>query len=182
VEQSGGTIWCHSELGQGTRFKMLLPAVAAESDRSERAIGGLAEAPKGSAEFILLVEDEDQVRKLASRILQGSGYVVLEARDGREGLELCEAHQGKIDLLLTDVVMPELGGRKLAERILTIRPEIKVLFMSGHTQDVILKEGVNAGTPFLQKPFTPAALAYKVREVLNSHDDSHDRFRRSAKA
>jgi two-component system cell cycle sensor histidine kinase/response regulator CckA len=114
------------------------------------------------------VEDEDQVRKLACKILQGRGYVVLEARDGREGLSISEAHQGKIDLLLSDVVMPELGGRELAERILAIRPDIKVLFMSGHTQDLILKEGVNAGTPFLPKPFAPTDLAHKVRQVLDS--------------
>ena len=86
---------------------------------------------------------------------------------------MCEAHQGKIDLLLSDVVMPELGGRELAERILTIRPDIKVLFMSGHTQDVILKEGVKAGTPFLQKPFTLSDLANKVRAVLDSQGRSH---------
>ena len=131
----------------------------------------MAEAPKGS-EVVLLVEDEDQVRKLASEFLQGCGYIVLEARDGREGLSVCEGHQGKIDLLLSDVVMPELGGRELAERILPMRPDIKVLFMSGHTQDVILKEGVKAGTPFLQKPFTPSDLANKVRAVLDSQGRS----------
>ncbi|HMC60197.1 MAG TPA: response regulator, partial [Candidatus Solibacter sp.] len=172
VEQSGGGVWCYSELGQGTRFKILLPALAAAPVRDERPAGGLAEAPKGSAEVVLLVEDEDQVRRLARTILEGRGYVVIEARDGREGLSVCEAHQGKIDLLLSDVVMPELGGRELAERILTMRPDIKVLFMSGHTQDVILKEGVKAGTPFLQKPFGPTGLAHKVREVLDSQGRS----------
>jgi two-component system CheB/CheR fusion protein len=169
VEQSGGAIWCHSELAQGTRFKILLPGIAATTaDRDERPTGSLAEAPKGAAEVVLLVEDEDLVRKLASRILEDRGYVVLEARDGREGLDACGSHPGKIDLLLSDVVMPELGGRDLAERILAMRPDIKVLFMSGHTQDVILKEGVKAGTPFLQKPFAPTELAHKVREVLDS--------------
>jgi two-component system CheB/CheR fusion protein len=170
VEQSGGAIWCHSEIAQGTRFKILLPGIAASADRDrdERPTGSLAEAPKGAAEVVLLVEDEDLVRKLASRILEDRGYVVLEARDGHEGLDVCESHPGKIDLLLSDVVMPELGGRDLAERILAMRPDIKVLFMSGHTQDVILKEGVKAGTPFLQKPFAPTELAHKVREVLDS--------------
>jgi len=143
----------------------------AASVPEERPASGVAEVPKGS-EVVLLVEDEEQVRKLAGEILQGCGYIVLEARDGREGLSVCEAHQGKIDLLLSDVVMPELGGRELAERILTIRPDIKVLFMSGHTQDVILKEGVKAGTPFLQKPFTPNDLANKVRAVLDSQGRS----------
>jgi two-component system, chemotaxis family, CheB/CheR fusion protein len=178
VEQSGGAIWCTSELGQGTRFKVLLPGVAAEADLAEPAIGRLAEAPKGSAEVVLLVEDEAQVRNLASKILKGRGYVVLEARDGREGLSVSEAHQGKIDLLVSDVVMAELGGREMADRILMMRPDIKVLFMSGHTEDVILKEGVKAGTAFLQKPFSPSQLAYKVREVL----DAQGRSQRSQEA
>jgi two-component system CheB/CheR fusion protein len=173
IEQSGGAIWCHSELGQGTKFKILLPAVAAAADAGERPIDSLAAAPMGSAEVVLLVEDEEQVRKLASKILQSRGYVVLEARDGREGISVSQAHQGKIDLLVSDVVMPELGGREIAERILTTRPDIKVLFMSGHTQDVILKEGVKAGTAFLQKPFAPSELAHKVREILDSPGRSH---------
>jgi signal transduction histidine kinase len=168
VEQSGGAIWCQSKLGQGTIFKILLPAlevVPAESD--EIPTGGLTEPPRGSAEVILLVEDEEPVRKLTSRILQSLGYVVLQAQGGHEGLSVCEGHQGKIDLLLCDVLMPNLGGRELAERILTMRPDIKVLFMSGHTEDVVLKEGVKAGTPFLPKPFAPTDLARKVREVLD---------------
>ena len=131
---------------------------------------------KGS-EVVLVVEDEDQVRKLESEVLRARGYVVLEARDGREALSVCKAHQGKIDLLLSDVVMPELGGRELAERVLATRPDTKLLFMSGHTQDVILKKGVKAGTPFLQKPFAPNALADKVRAVL----DSRGRFQRARK-
>jgi two-component system CheB/CheR fusion protein len=171
AEQSGGAVWCDSEVGKGTRFKFLLPATTPASDADERPPDGVAEAPKGS-EVVLLVEDEDQVRKFTSEFLQGCGYIVLEARDGREGLSVCEGHQGKIDLLLSDVVMPELGGRELAERILAMRPDIKVLFMSGHTQDVILKEGVKGGTPFLQKPFTPDALANKVRAVLDSQGQS----------
>jgi signal transduction histidine kinase/ActR/RegA family two-component response regulator len=167
VEQSGGAIWCHSELGEGTRFKILLPAITAAPELGSPA-GSLAEAPKGGAEVVLLVEDEDKVRKLARTILQHRGYVVLEARDGREGLSVSAAHQGKIDLLLSDVVMPEIGGWELAERILKMRPDVKVLLMSGHTQDVVLKEGVKAGTAFLQKPFAPADMARKVREVLDS--------------
>jgi two-component system CheB/CheR fusion protein len=167
VEQSGGAIWCRSELGEGTRFKVLLPAITAEAELASPA-GGLAEAPRGGAEVVLLVEDEEKVRKLARTILAHRGYVVLEARDGREGLSVSAGHQGKIDLLLSDVVMPELGGRELADLILKMRPGIKVLLMSGHTQDVVVKEGVKAGTPFLQKPFAPADLARKVREVLDS--------------
>jgi two-component system CheB/CheR fusion protein len=167
VEQSGGVIRCESQLGEGTIFKIFLPAVAEAVDTGARPAGGLVEAPKGS-EVILLVEDEDAVRKLARQILEASGYMLLDARNGREGLALCEAHEGPIDLLVTDVVMPELGGRELAERALKLRPGMKVMFMSGHTQDVVLKEGVQRGTAFLQKPFTPVGLAQKVRETLDS--------------
>jgi CheY-like chemotaxis protein len=160
-------IRCESQLGEGTTFTIFLPAVAEAVDKGARPAGGLARAPTGSG-VILLVEDEDMVRALARRILEVSGYVVLEARNGCEGLALCEAHQGSIDILVTDVMMPELGGRELAEGALKLRPGLKVLFMSGHTQDVILKEGIAQGTPFLQKPFTPAQLAQKVAEALDS--------------
>jgi len=166
VEQSGGVIRCESEPGRGTAFIVFLPAVAEAVDKGARPAGGLAEAPKGS-EVILLVEDEDAVRKLARTILEARGYVVLDARNGQEGLVLCEAHDGPIDLLVTDVVMPELGGRELAEGALKLRPGIKAMFMSGHTQDVVLKEGIKQGAAFLQKPFTPAGLAQKVRETLD---------------
>ena len=168
VEQSGGAIRCESEPGRGTVFTIFLPAVAEAVDKGARPAGGLAKAPKGS-EVILVVEDEDMVRALARRVLEASGYVVHEARNGREGLALCEAHEGPIDLLVSDVVMPELGGRELAEAAVKLRPGLKVMFMSGHTQDVVLKEGVQKGTAFLQKPFTPAGLAQKVREVLDSN-------------
>jgi CheY-like chemotaxis protein len=167
IEQSGGAIRCESELDRGTTFRIFLPAVAEALDMGVQPAGGLAKAPKGS-EVILLVEDEDAVRKLARMILKASGYVVYEARNGREGLALCEAHEGPIDLLLSDVVMPELGGRELAEGALKLRPSMKVMFMSGHTQDVVLKEGIQKGTAFLQKPFTPVGLAQKVRETLDS--------------
>ena len=166
VEQSGGVIRCQSELGRGTSFKIFLPAVEALASGAG-PVGGLAKAPKG-CEIILVVEDEDAVRKLARMVLEASGYVVLDARNGREGLALCEVHPGPIDLLVTDVVMPELGGRELAQGALKLRPGMKVVFLSGHTQDVILKEGVEKGTAFLRKPFAPVELAQKVREVLDS--------------
>jgi CheY-like chemotaxis protein len=166
VEQSGGSICCQSEPGRGTVFTVFLPAVA-EPRHVEARPGGLAKAPKG-AEVVLLVEDEDMVRKLTRMILEASGYVVLDARNGREGLALCESRQGPIDLLITDVVMPELGGRELAEAALKLRPGLKLMFMSGHTQDVVLKEGIEKGAAFLQKPFTAAGFAQKVRETLDA--------------
>jgi signal transduction histidine kinase/ActR/RegA family two-component response regulator len=171
VEQSGGVIRCESEPGRGTSFKIFLPAVGEALDKGASPAGSLGKAPRGS-EVVLLVEDEDAVRKLARIILEASGYVVLDARNGREGLALCETHHGPIDLLVTDVMMPELGGRELAEGAIKLRPGLKVMFMSGHTEDTVLKEGVQKGTAFLQKPFTPARLAQKVRETLDSADKS----------
>ena len=167
VEQSGGAIWCQSEVGEGTSFRILLPAVKEEVQPGVPQPTGLATAPRGT-ESILLVEDEDAVRELVRTILEARGYSVVEARNGREGLKLCQSHTGGIDLLVTDVVMPELGGRELAEGALKLRPALKVLFMSGHTQDVILKEGVQQGAAFLHKPFTPLQLAQKVRDTLDA--------------
>ncbi len=175
VEQSGGVIRCQSQPGEGTTFKIFLPAVAEVADQGAHPVGGIGETPKGS-EVILLVEDEDAVLKLARMILETSGYKVLNARNGQEGLALCEVHEGPIDLLLSDVVMPAIGGRELAESALKLRPGLKVLFMSGHTQDVVLKEGVQKGAAFLQKPFTPVALAQKVRETLDSAPQSAERL------
>ncbi len=167
VEQSGGHIRCQSEVGLGTSFKIFLPAVAEPVQQLLGPPAGLMRAP-GGTESILLVEDEDTVRVLVETILRARGYAVLEARSGRDGVKLCETHPGKLDLLLTDVVMPVLGGRELAEAARKLRPGLKVLFMSGHTEDVILKEGVQHGAAFLHKPFTPLQLAQKVRETLDS--------------
>ena len=112
------------------------------------------------------------VRSLTRDILKASGYVVHAARNGPEGLALCENLKGPIDLLVTDVVMPGVGGRELAESAVKLRPGLKILFLSGHTQDVILKEGIQKGIDLLQKPFTPARLAKLVRETLDSHAKS----------
>src|SRR5205823_5667963 len=117
---------------------------------------------------ILLVEDEEKVRALAHRILRSSGYNVLDARHGEEALEVAGRYEGKIDLLLTDVVMPQLGGRRLAECLKPLRPDVKALYMSGYTDDAVIRHGIlEAETAFIQKPFSPRTLLSKVREVLD---------------
>ena len=165
VKQSGGHICVYSELGQGTAFKIYLPRVDPAADPVEP--GGLLAHVAQGRETILLVEDEEAVRELARDILEANGYAVLEARHGDEALAICERHSEPIHLMLTDVVMPGMNGRELAERLARLRPETKVLYMSGYTDNAIVLHGVlNGRAVFLQKPFSPDALARKVREVL----------------
>jgi DNA-binding NtrC family response regulator len=135
--------------------------------------------PRGS-ETILLVEDEDVVRGLARQILEQAGYNVLDARGGEEAIRLCRERRGPIDLLLTDVVMPETSGKEVAERLTRLRPMTRVLYMSGYTDDAIVHHGVlDSDVEFIQKPFTPSALARKVREVLDvGHGDQTREMRR----
>jgi signal transduction histidine kinase len=167
VKQHGGYILPYSEPGRGTLMKVYLPRVDAPLDPLPSAD---AHPNARGEETILLVEDEGTVRELAARVLRGQGYTVLEAGDGLEALQVIEQeHSTRIDLLVTDVVMPRLGGGELAERLIAMRPGIRVLFTSGYTEDTVLHAGQFAtGTHFLHKPFSPAALAQKVRAILDS--------------
>ena len=164
VKQSGGHIWVYSEPGHGTTFKVYLPRADAATDT---AGAPLPEGALQGSETILLVEDETEVRDLVRRALVRFGYTVLEAVGAAEAQDLCARHGGAIQLLLTDVVLPGLGGAELAAQITGRRPDCRVLYMSGYTDDAIAHQGVLApGTWFIEKPFTPQALARKVREVL----------------
>jgi two-component system cell cycle sensor histidine kinase/response regulator CckA len=165
VKQSGGNVYVYSEPGRGTTFKIYLPRV-------EEASAGVEPnrhpaAPVSGSETVLLVEDEDAVRFLVRNILASKGYRVLEARSGTEALSTCERHNGPLHLLLTDLVMPEMDGRELAERLGPRYPGMKILYISGYTNGALVHHRMLPGdTAYLQKPFTPDALAQKVREVL----------------
>jgi PAS domain S-box-containing protein len=165
VQQSGGTISVTSAPGQGTSVRVLLPRAfgAVSTDTRER----LDSNGRHGTETVLLVEDEDEVRRLVSEVLEQRGYTVLAAAQPNEAIEICNAHRGPIELLLTDVVMPQMGGRELAERAAWIRPAMRVLFMSGYTEEAVAGAG-GAGFAFLRKPFTPEVLTRKIREVLEA--------------
>lgn len=167
VKQSSGNIWVYSEVGKGTTFKIYLPRVdeAAEID----ATGKVTRPTPHGTETILLVEDEEQVRQIAQRILTDLGYDVLEATNGQEALTVAQQHDGNIDLTITDVVMPQLSGRELIERLGPLRPEMKVLYMSGYTDDAIVRHGLlDEQLEFIQKPFAADAFARKIRSVLDT--------------
>jgi len=167
VNQSGGHIEVYSEVGQGTTFKIYLPRD--QSGGPVASLSRIVEPVRGGTESILLVEDEEGVRTLARTVLQQHGYAVLDAMNGGYALVICETRSQPIDLMITDVVMPHFSGRQLAERLATRQPAMKVLFMSGYTDDAIVHHGVlESGMPFLQKPFAPEALARKVRDVLDN--------------
>jgi two-component system, cell cycle sensor histidine kinase and response regulator CckA len=166
VKQSGGHINISSERGCGAKFEVYLPherhgvAVAAAKPKTKTELSG--------DETVLFVEDEDGVRSLGRLVLEQCGYKILEARNGVDALAICEKFKAPIHLLATDVVMPKMSGRELAERLKMLRPEIEVLYLSGYMDDAVIRHGVSAASvPFLQKPFTPVALAQKVREVLD---------------
>jgi signal transduction histidine kinase len=167
VKQSGGNIWIYSEAGRGSTFKVYLPRV-------DEVVGGEEEVisrsvPRGT-ELVLLVEDEDQVRAILREILEGHGYRVLTASNGEEALSISLDLQHDIKLMITDVVMPQMSGSDLATRVQAIRPNLPVLFMSGYTDDAIVRHGLlDEKLNFIQKPFDSAGVARKVREVLDSH-------------
>jgi len=166
VKQSEGNIWVYSEPGQGTTFKIYLPRVDEPLEElRQKAVE--KEIPRGS-ETILIVEDDEPVRKLSTQILKRQGYAILEAGNGNEALHLCEERKQPVHLILTDVVMPEMGGRELVKRLKSLHSEMKVIYMSGYTNNAIVHHGVlEKGVNYVQKPFTLDALARKVREVLD---------------
>ncbi|HEX8984176.1 MAG TPA: PAS domain S-box protein [Bryobacteraceae bacterium] len=166
VRQCGGHIWVYSEPGEGASFKVYLPRAEHPVPRPQAEPE--KPAPRSGAETVLLVEDEPGIRALVREILRQNGYSVLEADDVEHALRLCREHDGGIQLLLTDVVMPGMSGRELAEQAASLRPDLKVLYMSGYTDNIVVHHGVDArDTGFLQKPFTPGVLARKVRDILD---------------
>jgi len=166
VKQSGGYIWVYSELNQGTLFKVYLPRVdesvqPAKKNEPEAVV-------RESCETILLAEDSVSLREMAREYLESVGYVVLEAASGREALQKAKEFDGPIHLLLTDIVMPEMSGPELARHMTELRPEIKIIFTSGYTNDAIARQGVlDPAVAFIQKPYRPKALARKIQEVLD---------------
>jgi CheY-like chemotaxis protein len=168
VKQSGGHIWLYSEIGQGTTFKLCFPRCDAVAELPEHVATQRVSLPRGS-ETILLVEDDPQLRALARNILLRQGYQVLDAAEPGVALQICASFAGMIDLMLTDVIMPRMSGRELAQRLAESRPHMRVLYMSGYTDNAIVHHGIlDPAVEFLQKPITPDALTKKVRAVLDA--------------
>jgi len=171
VKQSEGYVWVYSEVGQGARFKVFLPRVEAAAQPVSAAD---ASTVPGGSETILLVEDDEAMRMLTRNCLESGGYTVLDAHEGEAAIHAVSQHSGSIHLLLTDVVMPGLSGRSLAESLVVARPEIKILYMSGYTADIITQRGIlEPEVALLEKPFTKEALLRKVRKVLDGERFVH---------
>jgi len=165
VKQNEGLIDVYSEPGRGTTFKIYIPRCTDESATAQRPVA--EEIPPGQGETLLIVEDDSILLEIVKMMLQRLGYTILFAASPAEAIALAERQNCEIHLLITDVVMPEMNGRDLAERLQAIRPGIKHLFMSGYTADVIVHQGVlDEGVHFIQKPFSLQALAVKIREAL----------------
>ena len=163
VRRSGGAVRISSEPGSGTTVKVYLPWVEHEGPAGAQSAAALR-----GTETVLVAEDEDGVRELLRKILTEHGYTVLEARHGRDALMVSERYERPIHLLVTDVVMPEIGGGELARKLSERRPGLRVLFVSGYTNDEVLRRGIpGAGTAFVQKPFTPESLLRRVRDMLD---------------
>lgn len=167
VKQSGGYVWVYSEIDKGTVFKIYLPRVEEKADALEKK--DLDKTTPRGCETVLLAEDSASLREMAREYLESVGYTVLEAASGKEAFREAKEFAGHIDLLLTDVVMPEMSGPELARAVVALRPGLKVIFTSGYTDDAIEREGVlDPAVTFIQKPYRPKALACKIREVLDS--------------
>jgi PAS domain S-box-containing protein len=167
VRQAGGHVWVYSEVDTGTTFKIYLPRVDAPPSNRVHAPAPLL--VRQGSEIVLLVEDDDAVRGVATRILRRTGYTVLEARNGLEALRICADHSVAIDVVVTDMVMPELGGREFASRLQQSRPGTRIVFMSGYTEDAVIRQSLlEPGAAFIEKPFTPDGLSRKVRAVLDA--------------
>jgi CheY-like chemotaxis protein len=165
VKQSGGSIWVYSEPDRGTTFKIYLPRV---NEIADLPVPVPVTNGKGGDETILLVEDEDAVREVASRILRRHGYTVVEACNGADALRQFTDGASEFDLIVTDIVMPEMGGLELAQRVREWTPNARILFTSGYTEDAVLRRNfLDPGAEFVEKPFTPARLAQRAREVLD---------------
>jgi len=168
IKQSGGHILVYSEPAHGTAFKIYFPCVAETADGN--ASESVARATARGTETVLLVEDDEGVRKVIGGVLRASGYRVLEAADGDEALAWCEPRHGPIHLVVTDLIMPLMSGRQLSEILAGLRPDLKILFISGYPDHSVVERGmVSARDHFLQKPFTPEQLARKVREILDGN-------------
>jgi len=173
VKQSGGSIYVYSEPGLGTTFKMYFPrinkGIKSHKPKSHKPTGIQSELKQG-LETILLVEDQEVVRNLVIEILNMEGYTVLVANLAREAISICKKHKEPIHLMITDIIMPHMSGTELAEQLKSLRPDMKVLFMSGYTHRDVIDRGIlKPGAPFIQKPMTSKALIHKVRYVLNTH-------------
>jgi len=165
VRQSGGHIWLYSEPGIGTTFKIFFPRV---DDPKDRTSSELPRKIGRGDETILIVEDDPSLRVLAQEVLSSAGYHILTAEDGDAALRASEQHKGPVHLLLTDVVMPGMGGKEIASRLTVPRPEMKVLFMSGYTGNALAQQGtLDETVGFIQKPWTPEGLCEKIRAVLS---------------